>query len=113
MVEEPSTDRGPSRATPPTSEQRAMGTPRTLLVTVTPTREHGRLRPPLGVPTCPRVGPGGSASANMNEWSFAGEIKSWWDAELANQPDWELTRCEIETQTEGTHKRSDIVLRGP
>ncbi|MGH9224413.1 MAG: HsdM family class I SAM-dependent methyltransferase [Acidimicrobiales bacterium] len=82
-----------------------------LDITVTPSREHGRLRPPSEVPTCPRVGPRGSANAVMNEWSFAGEIKSWWDAELAIQPDWELARCEIETQTEGNQKRSDIVLR--
>ncbi|MGH3278504.1 MAG: HsdM family class I SAM-dependent methyltransferase [Trebonia sp.] len=50
----------------------------------------------------------------MNEWGFGGEIKSWWDAEFrSHRRDWQITRCELENQTVGDRKRSDLtVIRG-
>lgn len=44
----------------------------------------------------------------MNEWGFAGEIKSWWDQEFAEHPEWGLARCEIEKQDDGSRERADI-----
>lgn len=44
----------------------------------------------------------------MNEWSFAAEIKSWWDSEFRRNDDWQLSRCEVERGVEGTLKRSDL-----
>lgn len=46
----------------------------------------------------------------MNEWGFAAEIKSWWDADLSRQQSWRLDRCEVERQEEGSHRRSDLVV---
>lgn len=55
--------------------------------------------------SCSRL-PGGIL---VNEWGFAAEIKSWWDAQFAGRPEWALDRCEVERQTEGSLKRSDLV----
>jgi hypothetical protein len=49
----------------------------------------------------------------MNEWGFAGEVKSWWDAELQAHAEWHLSRCEVEKRTEGSLQRSDLVMYGP
>lgn len=46
----------------------------------------------------------------MNEWGFAGEVKSWWDQELAEHPEWGLSRCEIERQDEGSRERADVSI---
>jgi hypothetical protein len=46
----------------------------------------------------------------MNEWGFAAEVKSWWDSEFGRHPEWGLDRCEVERQTEGSLKRSDLVV---
>ncbi|MBA3292416.1 MAG: hypothetical protein H0T40_01445 [Geodermatophilaceae bacterium] len=46
----------------------------------------------------------------MNEWGFGGEIKSWWDAELAANPHLGLGRCELERSSEGSHRRADLTL---
>lgn len=46
----------------------------------------------------------------MNEWGFGGEIKSWWDATIAKNPEWRLSRCSIEDTSEGSAKRSDLVV---
>ena len=48
--------------------------------------------------------------ATMNEWGFAAEVKSWWDAEFKANPDWGLSRCEVERQERGGLKRSDLVV---
>lgn len=45
----------------------------------------------------------------MNEWGFASEVKSWWDTEFVRHPEWSLTRCEVEKETEG-QRRSDLVI---
>lgn len=50
-------------------------------------------------------------ATTVNEWGFGSEIKSWWDAEIARHPEWGLDRCETESQTEGSRKRSDLVVR--
>jgi hypothetical protein len=46
----------------------------------------------------------------MNEWGFAAEVKSWWDSEFGEHSEWGLDRCEVERQTEGSLKRSDLVV---
>ncbi|WP_081968178.1 HsdM family class I SAM-dependent methyltransferase [Mycobacterium kyorinense] len=46
----------------------------------------------------------------MNEWGFAGEIKSWWDAVIEDDPSLGLGRVIIEKETEGERKRADITL---
>ncbi len=46
----------------------------------------------------------------MNEWGLAAEVKSWWDSEFGEHPEWGLDRCEVERQTEGSLKRSDLVV---
>lgn len=48
----------------------------------------------------------------MNEWGFAGEIKSWWDASVRSHPQWHIDRCELETAVEGSQKRSDLTVLG-
>ena len=48
----------------------------------------------------------------MNEWGFGGEIKSWWDAEFRiHRSEWQIDRCELENQTVGDRKRSDLTVR--
>lgn len=50
----------------------------------------------------------------MNEWGFAAEVKSWWDANFAAHPQWELDRCRVEESVDsgaGTPKRSDLTIR--
>lgn len=50
----------------------------------------------------------------MNEWGFAAEVKSWWDARLAANPQWDLARCGVEESVDngaGTSKRSDLTIR--
>lgn len=47
----------------------------------------------------------------VNEWSFAGEIKSWWDAEIASSKDHLLGEVRIEDSLEGDSRRADITLR--
>lgn len=47
----------------------------------------------------------------MNEWGFAGEIKSWWDAMVAAEPSLGLGRVTIEESPEGLHARADLTLR--
>ncbi len=47
----------------------------------------------------------------MNEWGFAGEIKSWWDALVAADPSLGLGRVTIEESPEGLHARADLTLR--
>jgi len=46
----------------------------------------------------------------LNEWGFAAEVKSWWDAEFQQRPEWALDRCEVERREEGSLKRSDLVV---
>ncbi len=46
----------------------------------------------------------------MNEWGFAAEIKSWWDAAIAAEPGLGLGAVTVEEQMEGDRKRSDITL---
>lgn len=46
----------------------------------------------------------------MNEWGFAAEVKSWWDQEFGRRDEWGLDRCEVEKQSEGGLKRSDLVV---
>ena len=46
----------------------------------------------------------------MNEWGFAGEIKSWWDALIAARPELHLGRVTIEESPEGESVRADITL---
>ena len=46
----------------------------------------------------------------MNEWGFAAEIKSWWDAAIAAEPGLGLGAVTVEESTEGDSKRSDITL---
>lgn len=48
----------------------------------------------------------------MNEWGFAAEIKSWWDDVLRHQPEWRLSRCEVEQTQEGERERADLVVYG-
>ena len=48
----------------------------------------------------------------MNEWAFASEIKSWWDAEFAANPGWELDRCEVEHEYEASRERGDLAIWG-
>lgn len=48
----------------------------------------------------------------VNEWSFAAEIKSWWDSELARHPQWRLSRCQVEPQVANTRQRSDLLVIG-
>lgn len=49
----------------------------------------------------------------MNEWAFAGEIKSWWDAEFSKHPTWGMSRCELEKQPEERgYRRSDLSIIG-
>jgi hypothetical protein len=46
----------------------------------------------------------------VNEWGFAGEIKSWWDAVISSDPAMGLGRVTIEESPEGEAVRSDITL---
>lgn len=46
----------------------------------------------------------------MNEWGFAGEIKSWWDQLIAIQPELGLGRVTIEESAEGESTRADLTL---
>jgi hypothetical protein len=46
----------------------------------------------------------------MNEWGFGGEIKSWWDREIDAHPEWDLSGCTIERQTEFSRERADLTL---
>ena len=46
----------------------------------------------------------------MNEWGFAGEIKSWWDAEFDLHAEWGLSACRVEHNMEGSLKRGDLVI---
>src|SRR5215211_2579245 len=46
----------------------------------------------------------------MNEWGFAAQVKSWWDAEFARHPDWRFARCDVETKAEGQRGRSDLTV---
>ena len=46
----------------------------------------------------------------MNEWGFAAEIKSWWDAAIAAEPGLGLGQVTVEESTEGDRKRADITL---
>lgn len=46
----------------------------------------------------------------MNEWGFAGEIKSWWDDLIGRTPEWGLGRVTIEETPEGESGRADITL---
>ncbi len=48
----------------------------------------------------------------MNEWTFAAEVKSWWDAAFLAHPSWHLDRCEVERRVEGSQKRSDLSVLG-
>ncbi len=48
--------------------------------------------------------------SRVNEWGFAGEIKSCWDNEIDNDPSLGLGRVIIEKQAEGERKRADITL---
>jgi hypothetical protein len=48
----------------------------------------------------------------LNEWAFASEIKSWWDAEFAANPGWELDRCEVEHEYEASRERGDLAIWG-
>ena len=51
----------------------------------------------------------------INEWGFAAEIKSWWDAALRARPDWGLDRCTVEEQVDvggSALLRSDLAVRG-
>ena len=49
----------------------------------------------------------------MNEWGFAAEIKSWWDAALAANDTLGLDRCEVEEQVEvgSSLRRSDLTVK--
>lgn len=47
----------------------------------------------------------------MNEWGFAGEVKSRWDRDLTRNPGWDADRWEVESQEEGSLKRSDLALK--
>jgi len=49
----------------------------------------------------------------MNEWAFAAEVKSWWDAQFRVHPEWGIARCEVEEKVEGDRTRSDLTLKGP
>lgn len=46
----------------------------------------------------------------MNEWGFAGEIKSWWDELIRSSPAFALGRVTIEESPEGESGRADITL---
>jgi hypothetical protein len=47
----------------------------------------------------------------LNEWEFAGEVKSWWDQELIRNPLWKLDRWAIEKKPDPDGlKRSDLSL---
>lgn len=46
----------------------------------------------------------------MNEWGFGGEIKSWWDQEIAANPHWGLSQCLLEETTEGSRERADLTI---
>jgi len=52
----------------------------------------------------------GIDEVRVNEWGFGGEIKSWWDQEFAEHPEWGMSRCEIERQNDGSQKRADLSL---
>lgn len=47
----------------------------------------------------------------LNEWGFAAEIKSWWDAALSSDSS-ALDHCSVEDQVEvgGSQKRSDLTV---
>lgn len=49
----------------------------------------------------------------MNEWGFAAEVKSWWDAQFRAHPEWGIARCEVEEQVEGDRTHSDLTLKAP
>jgi hypothetical protein len=46
----------------------------------------------------------------VNEWGFGGEIKSWWDQQIAQHPEWGLSQCVLEQTTEGSRERADLTL---
>jgi hypothetical protein len=48
----------------------------------------------------------------LNEWGFAAEIKSWWDHECHEHPEWGLFNCRVEETVPGSKKRSDLFLQG-
>lgn len=48
----------------------------------------------------------------MNEWTFAAEIKSWWDDEFSAHPEYQLTACRVEKNVAETRKRSDLHVEG-
>lgn len=49
----------------------------------------------------------------MNEWGFAAEVKSWWDAAMASDEKLGLDRCEVEEQVEvgSSLRRSDLTVK--
>jgi hypothetical protein len=49
---------------------------------------------------------------DLNEWGFAAEIKSWWDQELKQHPEWKLFYTRVEETVPGSKKRSDLVRAG-
>jgi hypothetical protein len=46
----------------------------------------------------------------VNEWTFGGEIKSWWDQEIAANPAWGLSGCRVEESSEGFRQRADLMF---
>ena len=48
----------------------------------------------------------------MNEWTFAAEIKSWWDSEFPKHPEWHFKACRVEREVAGSQKRSDLFVDG-
>ena len=49
----------------------------------------------------------------MNEWGFGGEIKSWWDQQIDDHPEWGLSQCTLEHTEEGSRERADSGRRSP
>jgi SAM-dependent methyltransferase len=79
---------------------------------VTPERSSSRLlEAAAGLPTRCLVS---DDVVTINEWGFAAEIKSWWDAEFVRVPEWKLDRCGVEDEVDtgaGAAKRSDLTVR--
>lgn len=46
----------------------------------------------------------------MNEWGFAGDIKTWWETAAEVEPSWDISRCAIEETAEGQRKRADLTV---
>jgi hypothetical protein len=46
----------------------------------------------------------------VNEWGFAGEIKSWWDSLIRDEPGLQLGRVTIEETQAGESLRADLTL---